>query len=408
MLGVAGHLGQQLVGDLRDQLGQAAAQHVGHPAAGVEGHRIPAPQPAGQLHLVRVGMDDSETLQRAVGIEHVHRAPVRDLRDREAGHRAQRGLVVERGGEGVAGLGQEARGLFGAPAVGHVDAGADVAAEHAGGEQRRPRGQQPSVLAVDAEQPQLQLERPLVRGGGAELPLPPRPVVRMDAVHPARVPLLVDRPAAELQPSPVEIGEPALRVRHPDEPRGRVRHEAEQPLAVLQLPLRALARRDVLVEDHDPGPPAPIRAQRAEEEPALAPVGGRAGVLDLEALLAPLEHLAQAGQYMRLGGALGHRAPAQLQQRRADPVAASDEGMRLGDSFPGLIDREHGPMLVEDGDVDGQRVERLPDQAFRNDRLFRGAHSCIVCNHCSDSGVLAADLHIPLGRASSSLRPRKG
>ena len=253
-------------------------------------------------------------------------------------------------------------------------------------EQGCPRGEQPAVLAVGAPQAQLQLERTPIRGRGRDLVLPPPTIGRMNALGPAGAPLLLKRPAPELQPAPVEIGELALRVGHPHETGGGVRHQAEQPLAVLQLPLGALPGGDVLVENDDAPRPPPIRALRAEPEPALAPVGGGAGVLHLEALLPRLEDPSQAGHDAPcLLGAFGHFGTAQLQEGRAHAVRAADEGMRLVEAIPGLVDGEDGASIVQDRDVDGERIERGPQQLLRPPQLVPDpiAHPSFVCNRHS-------------------------
>ena len=127
--------------------------------------------------------------------------------------------------------------LLGVPAVGDVDAGADVALEPAvPAEARDAVVEEPPVLAVVPAQAVLHRELPpRVEGRLVDLQ-ETRAVVGVDDLRPAVADLLLHRPAGEAEPWLVEPVTPLVRARHPDHHRRAVGHDAE---AILALARRA-------------------------------------------------------------------------------------------------------------------------------------------------------------------------
>jgi hypothetical protein len=111
VLGVAGPGDQHRVVDLGDQLGHAAADHLGHAGAVAHLGRVAAGQLAGVRDPRGVDVGDRD-LAQLVAVEQVHRAPVGDVRDRQPGDAGERDLEVERVREHRAGPEQEAVGLL--------------------------------------------------------------------------------------------------------------------------------------------------------------------------------------------------------------------------------------------------------------------------------------------------------
>ena len=223
VLGIARRLLEHLVADLAVQLGGAAAQHAVDARARAGVGRVALLDVARELHPRRVDVLDRDALD-AIPAGEVDRAPVGDLRDREAGDRPQRRLVLERVGQHAARLGQEPlahlaalevrdvldhvdrqphgaglvdhrRGLHARPAV--VDAPArPVAHGHRRrplAEQRAPAGQHVEVqrLAVLAEHLEAVADGAGRRGqhllGAREAEQPHRGVVRVDELPVGRL-----------------------------------------------------------------------------------------------------------------------------------------------------------------------------------------------------------------------------
>src|SRR5215210_5480739 len=97
---------QHLVGDPAIELRFAAAQHPGYSLRRVRVRWISATQLAPPGALCRVLAGHSKQVDRTVFLEHVDRAPVGEAGHRQARQARQRRLVIERGGEHLARLGQ--------------------------------------------------------------------------------------------------------------------------------------------------------------------------------------------------------------------------------------------------------------------------------------------------------------
>ena len=108
MVRVARRLGQQGLGDLRDELGPPRAGDLRRAVGVVRVHRMAALQLPRQRFLRRHHVRDRDPAHLALLAEHVDHAPVAELRHRQPGEVAQRRLVVEGGGEEGAHVGEEA------------------------------------------------------------------------------------------------------------------------------------------------------------------------------------------------------------------------------------------------------------------------------------------------------------
>ena len=104
---------QHLVGDLRDQLGAAGAQHVPGPPRRVRVAGVALLQGPGQLHLLGVDVGDRNALQ-AVVLDDVDGAPVRERRDHQGRHLRQGLAVVEAAGQLGRGVREEGQPLVAA------------------------------------------------------------------------------------------------------------------------------------------------------------------------------------------------------------------------------------------------------------------------------------------------------
>ena len=147
---------EHLVGDVAEQLGRAAAQDRGHAGRGVRVRRVAAAQILGHRDLGRVGVGERDLLDAALAVRQVDGAPVRQPRHGELRDALQRLLVVERGGEQLPGLGEEALAQLGLLGVRDVLDDVDREVAPLILEQRR-LGQQPvgaPGLAVDAAREQ--------------------------------------------------------------------------------------------------------------------------------------------------------------------------------------------------------------------------------------------------------------
>jgi len=129
--------------------------------------------------------------------------------------------------------------------LGDVDGAADVASEAA-----VPANARDSVIehrAVEAVAPSqaiLDGER-LLRFQRFEVAAHAfLPVVGMDTLEPAVTPLLLQRPSGELEPRAVEVDAAPIGPRHPDHDGGRVGHESEPVLALLERGLGLAAHKN--------------------------------------------------------------------------------------------------------------------------------------------------------------------
>ncbi len=97
---------QQRLGDVAVKLGAAAGHDAGHAHLGGRVGRDPAPVLAQTIDLrwIAVGHDQLAAL---LAVGQLDQAPVGDARHRQAGQVRQRGLVVERGRQDRAGLGEK-------------------------------------------------------------------------------------------------------------------------------------------------------------------------------------------------------------------------------------------------------------------------------------------------------------
>jgi hypothetical protein len=147
LLGVERRGLQHLVGDLRDQLRAAGADHLRDALGVVEPCRVALLVAPGPLDHGRIAVEDGHRLERA-GTENRDRAPVRELGNQQLGDSLQCLLVVERGRKHPARVGQQTLALLLALGLGDVlddvDGQRDLAirAHH-----RRRLGQPPARLA---------------------------------------------------------------------------------------------------------------------------------------------------------------------------------------------------------------------------------------------------------------------
>ncbi len=111
LLLVAGRSLEHLIGDLGQKLGSAGPKHLGDPDGGIGVRRVAFLELAGPGDLLRVLMGDGEPLDRSALPEHVDGVPVRQLGYHEACHAVERGAVVQRGGQHLARVGEEAQRL---------------------------------------------------------------------------------------------------------------------------------------------------------------------------------------------------------------------------------------------------------------------------------------------------------
>ena len=110
MLLVLGAIDQRLVAHLLVQLRHAGSDHALHgPRAGVRRRVETLPQAQRPIHLLGVDVLDGQRPHCAVVREQIDDAPVGQLRDAGARNGLQGLLVLERGREQIAGLGQEAQ-----------------------------------------------------------------------------------------------------------------------------------------------------------------------------------------------------------------------------------------------------------------------------------------------------------
>ena len=100
-------LDEELVGDLRDELGRHRSDDVRHAHRLVGVGRVLLSQPLGPSDAIGVLVRDREPLDRAVRPEHVHGAPGRHLGDGEARELSEGRLVVERRAEELARVREE-------------------------------------------------------------------------------------------------------------------------------------------------------------------------------------------------------------------------------------------------------------------------------------------------------------
>ena len=161
---VAGRLDEELVRNVRGQLRLASSDHVrdAHRCVGIDG--ILLGQLVRPLDLLRVGVGDREPFDRAPGADEVDRAPVRELRHRERRDVRQCLFVVERGGQRLGRLGEEAPVLGGACLRLVELSGAD----RGPGESRQRHGDLDLVVLEAPERAEVEDERPLQFAGGAK------------------------------------------------------------------------------------------------------------------------------------------------------------------------------------------------------------------------------------------------
>ena len=93
---LGGCLSQQLLGDLREQLGLPRANDVGHAVRGVWVGRILLRELVGPANLLRIDVRDGQALDRPVRGDHVDRAPVGEAGNGKPGEVRECRLVVER------------------------------------------------------------------------------------------------------------------------------------------------------------------------------------------------------------------------------------------------------------------------------------------------------------------------
>ena len=137
----------QLLRDLRVELGRPAAQDRRHAGRSVRVGRVAAPQVVRHLDLARVDVGDRDLVRLAVLVDHLDAAPVGEPGDDHARHALERLLVVERGGEELARLGQEPLAQLGVLGLGDVLDDVDGQPLAPGIDVERGLGQQPQRLA---------------------------------------------------------------------------------------------------------------------------------------------------------------------------------------------------------------------------------------------------------------------
>ena len=98
---------QHLVGDLLIQQRLAGTEDERKPLLGIKPLRLVSSQLLGELDPLRVYVGDRHRPTITVLVEQVHRAPISDLGHRKLSDISQRLLVIKRGGQRVADLGEE-------------------------------------------------------------------------------------------------------------------------------------------------------------------------------------------------------------------------------------------------------------------------------------------------------------
>jgi hypothetical protein len=174
---------------------------------------------------------------------------------------------------------------------------------------------------------------------------------------------LVGAPAEQVLRARVPVGDATVRIgrdhRHVD--------LVEQRAARRGLVLGTASLRDVVVHDDDACRSGPFEPRGAQDVPA-ALVGGGAGVLERQLVAGAGGDLAQPGGHGgrdRIVVGVAHRHVARARARVRVVL-----GGRHGPGAVGHLDR---PVLVEDDDLRGQRVERrLQEVACAGDLLASG------------------------------------
>ena len=251
MILVARHLRDDRVGNFLHDLGLAGARHLGRAEGSIGVRRVTAVELERQAHLRGIGVLDGQPAQGTVRLHHVDRAPVREAGNGEPRDLVQRALVIDDGGQGGAGIGQEAGRVLGPLLLADVGVGAEpgedpavVAAE------RIDPGEEGAEDAVRSPQREHHVEGlaagdrclPALEDGGQDLGV-------VDAL-PAPALHLLRGGARVLVPATVVPEDVAVGRRHPHELRDGVRHQAEFLLALVERLLRAVARGHVLVHQH--------------------------------------------------------------------------------------------------------------------------------------------------------------
>jgi len=111
LLVVADRVVQELLGNLRKELGQAGADHVADAVRGVGLGWVALLKLLGPAHLPGILVRDHQPLDLAVLAEHVDRTPVREGRNRELHQARERLLELQRRREQLARLGDEREAL---------------------------------------------------------------------------------------------------------------------------------------------------------------------------------------------------------------------------------------------------------------------------------------------------------
>ena len=121
MLFVDRRMSKRLTPRVLEQQRLAARKHLRHRMRRILLRRVAAPQLAEQLFTLGISVRDHNLPEACrVLAERVHDAVVRDPGDEQVAQVGERCLVVERGGEERARLGQETDARLGAPRVGDV------------------------------------------------------------------------------------------------------------------------------------------------------------------------------------------------------------------------------------------------------------------------------------------------
>ena len=144
------------VGDHRVELGATGPQHLGDADRRRRIGRVAADF-AGQGLLGGVGVFGLDPPDRAVRRGQEDGAPVGEARHGEGGQAVEGGLVVERGGQDLASLGQEPDGRLGPFLLGHVREQPERADDFSGGVAHRAGAGQHQQLAA-AGAPEAKLE----------------------------------------------------------------------------------------------------------------------------------------------------------------------------------------------------------------------------------------------------------
>ena len=95
MFRIAGYGLQQRVRYCRDDLRLAGAEHRPEPVRFIQVGRITAPQLADQPLLRWVDMGHRQHAEGSVPLDHIHDAPVAEVRHYEARHLVKRRFVVQ-------------------------------------------------------------------------------------------------------------------------------------------------------------------------------------------------------------------------------------------------------------------------------------------------------------------------